>query len=783
MIANVTPTQLYGRLLGDPPDRASPRRAAASATAAPRCRSTSRSPSRRAGTATSGSARRRSSTSRPASTASRAPSTRPSAACCRPRRRSSCGQPLTIDPSRAPEGKGLLWIQLQELPWHVKGDAAGELDTGDGTWTEELRERYADRIQARLARHIPNLESSILRADALSPADLAGGEPEPPPRRPVRAARSRSTRTSSGGRSRAARATDAGRAALAHRREHLARPGSRRRLGHDRRAGAARAAARAARARRAPRARCGVALEREDAAPAELDGEDRRRELEVVVQRRARLSGSCATHALEQRRRRAPRGGPAVARLREQRRPVALAAVPCRADQAQQPAGPRRLVEREVKGGCARTRRAHVAVVPRRVGRRRAAPRAAPRPSASKSSAARRTASVSSASRPRTARAAPRRRAPITFAPWCGTCSASPSASSWRTASRIGEMLIAERAREILEPQRRARRELAEDDRLSQLGQRGLGHRAMARLDAGFLGAVRAHDGASRAQLSTLLIRCQTTDRIAPSTVRHRVDRRRFEVQHLLGDPELAWQVAGDDVRRGARADRERGPARLRRLRDHRALLLPEVLDLGEPDRRSSRPPRSARSEINFRTLLHVLPFHNPIVLAHQIAVDRHPPRGPLRVRRRARPRLDADQGRDPARPRLARALRGGASSCSSPRSTRTRSRSTASTSRSTDTGIVPRPRPEVPRLPRRHLRSHVRRSRPSAAGRSSCRRSCPTRRSRTSSTSTATRCAEHGTTPDIVWIHACYIDEDRDTARREAEQWMKGFLAGTRRR
>src|SRR5688572_22203871 len=40
-------------------------------------------------------------------------------------------------------------------------------------------------------------------------------------------------------------------------------------------------------------------------------------------------------------------------------------------------------------------------------------------------------------------------------------------------------------------------------------------------------------------------------------------------------------------------------------------------------------------------------------------------------------------------------------------------------------------------------------------------------------------KCAEHGTTPDIVWIHACYIDEDRDTARREAEKWMVGFLQG----
>jgi phytoene dehydrogenase-like protein len=69
------------------------------------------------------------------------------------------GQPLTIDPSRAPEGKGLLWIQLQELPRRLD-------------WTDELRERYADRIQSRLARHIPNLESSLVRRVALGPHDL-----------------------------------------------------------------------------------------------------------------------------------------------------------------------------------------------------------------------------------------------------------------------------------------------------------------------------------------------------------------------------------------------------------------------------------------------------------------------------------------------------------------------------------------------------------------------------------------------------------------------------------
>jgi phytoene dehydrogenase-like protein len=88
-----------------------------------------------------------------------------------------CGQPLAVDPSRAPEGKGMLWIQLQELPWEVKGDAAGELDPGDGTWTEGLRESYADRIQNRLEAHIPNLKNAVIRRTSLSPADLQSANP------------------------------------------------------------------------------------------------------------------------------------------------------------------------------------------------------------------------------------------------------------------------------------------------------------------------------------------------------------------------------------------------------------------------------------------------------------------------------------------------------------------------------------------------------------------------------------------------------------------------------
>ena len=65
--------------------------------------------------------------------------------------------------------------------------------------------------------------------------------------------------------------------------------------------------------------------------------------------------------------------------------------------------------------------------------------------------------------------------------------------------------------------------------------------------------------------------------------------------------------------------------------------------------------PRTQR--IRFRTMLHVLPFHNPTVLASRIAAAADPHRRALRVRRRARPRLGAAEGRRPHRGR-ARALR-----------------------------------------------------------------------------------------------------------------------------
>ena len=41
------------------------------------------------------------------------------------------GQPTAIDPSRAPPGKHILWVQVRVLPAEIKGDAKGEIVSGD----------------------------------------------------------------------------------------------------------------------------------------------------------------------------------------------------------------------------------------------------------------------------------------------------------------------------------------------------------------------------------------------------------------------------------------------------------------------------------------------------------------------------------------------------------------------------------------------------------------------------------------------------------------------------
>jgi phytoene dehydrogenase-like protein len=84
------------------------------------------------------------------------------------------GQPTAIDPSRAPEGKHVLWIQVRVLPAQVKGDAAGTIARGD--W-DTIKELCADRVIALLERYAPGVSTRILGRAVLSPKDLERENP------------------------------------------------------------------------------------------------------------------------------------------------------------------------------------------------------------------------------------------------------------------------------------------------------------------------------------------------------------------------------------------------------------------------------------------------------------------------------------------------------------------------------------------------------------------------------------------------------------------------------
>ncbi|MDW6024678.1 NAD(P)/FAD-dependent oxidoreductase [Mesorhizobium sp. BAC0120] len=84
------------------------------------------------------------------------------------------GQPTAIDPSRAPAGKHVLWVQVRVLPAEIKADAAGEI--APEHW-DQVKERYADRALRILEGYAPGLNSKILGRAVFSPIDLERDNP------------------------------------------------------------------------------------------------------------------------------------------------------------------------------------------------------------------------------------------------------------------------------------------------------------------------------------------------------------------------------------------------------------------------------------------------------------------------------------------------------------------------------------------------------------------------------------------------------------------------------
>lgn len=181
---------------------------------------------------------------------------------------------------------------------------------------------------------------------------------------------------------------------------------------------------------------------------------------------------------------------------------------------------------------------------------------------------------------------------------------------------------------------------------------------------------------------------------------------------------------------------------------------------------------------INFRTLVHVLPYHNPAILASQIAafdllVDGRYEFGLGRGHAWLAPKAGVPV--EETRPRYEESLRILLAALDDPRFSHD-----GAYYKVEDSHIVPQPAPGrkfriflggtsdttyelagergfamvvPPLLPYEALRNQL------DIYRAACRK--------------------HGHQPDIVWIHACHLDEDRDTAKREAEKMMRGFLKG----
>jgi len=85
--------------------------------------------------------------------------------------------PSNLDRSRVPAGRAVLRVQLLEIPCRPRGDAAGLIDVGDGTWTHDLTERVAERAIAIVGKHIPNIPDAIIGHAVVTPDSLARFNP------------------------------------------------------------------------------------------------------------------------------------------------------------------------------------------------------------------------------------------------------------------------------------------------------------------------------------------------------------------------------------------------------------------------------------------------------------------------------------------------------------------------------------------------------------------------------------------------------------------------------
>lgn len=85
-----------------------------------------------------------------------------------------CGQPTVVDPSRAPAGKHVLWVQVRTVPGAIRGDAAGQITA---TGWDSAAEPFAGRVLDIMERYAPGLRGKILARHIVTPQMLEADNP------------------------------------------------------------------------------------------------------------------------------------------------------------------------------------------------------------------------------------------------------------------------------------------------------------------------------------------------------------------------------------------------------------------------------------------------------------------------------------------------------------------------------------------------------------------------------------------------------------------------------
>ena len=84
------------------------------------------------------------------------------------------GQTSVVDPSRAPAGRHVVWVQVRALPRRIADDPMGQLAGAD--W-QDAAHPFAERVLAKLELAAPGISGLVAAQAVLSPADLERHDP------------------------------------------------------------------------------------------------------------------------------------------------------------------------------------------------------------------------------------------------------------------------------------------------------------------------------------------------------------------------------------------------------------------------------------------------------------------------------------------------------------------------------------------------------------------------------------------------------------------------------